>query len=129
MDKSTGANPANPFYAAGDMRTGLLDVAAHIAAWLTDPTSFHIEMTATNTPCVQIFVHENETAAFELARRMRFNQEPVAVTSDNAHLVWTGVVYGVPVRMAALIDTEQWLRRTVDDFEELPEQGPAEEWS
>lgn len=113
----TFTQTVNPF------RT-LLAVAAGIADALTAPTSFHIDMIATNTPNIRIYVHQNDAAATALAARLGFSQQDTSVTRDSAHLNWAVTLAGIPVKMTTLVDLEDWLRRTVDDFDQLPEQGP-----
>jgi hypothetical protein len=112
------AKLTNPF------RSELLYVAGRVADALTDPTSFHIDMVGSNTPHIRIYAHQNETAARALATTFNWAEKPVSVNCSDAHLTWDGTVARVPVTMTTLVDIEDWLRRTVDDFDQLPEQGP-----
>jgi hypothetical protein len=108
----------NPFLA-------LLDVAADIANFMTDPTDAQINLMGTNTPRIEVsYLRGNDTAAADLASYLGFAADMAALEPEYAHLHWRGVFEDVSVRVTVLVPTVEWLRRTVDGFDELPEQGP-----
>lgn len=113
----------NPFFA-------LIDTASYIADFMTDPTDAHIDLKGTNTPTVDVhYLNGNDTAAATLASDLGFTgSRHVRVLPEYAHLNWHGKFLDVSVRVTVLVPTVVWLRRTVDGFDQLPEQErPAEQ--